>query len=171
MCIIIDTNTFINVFDRTSAEHNEFSPVLNWICNGEGKVVYGGTKYFKELRKLPYILNIYSELNRRNKGVPVSNDEVDKKTKIASEMIKHRDFDDQHLVGLLLESKCKLICSLDKRAHPYFIHKSFFPSKPPKIYSGKAHKKLLNRKNIAAICKPCTIMTTKQKVTFVKLLK
>lgn len=170
MCIIIDTNTLVNVFDSTSSEHNEFIPVFEWIYKGKGKVVYGGTEYFKELKKLPKMLTLFTELNKLRKGIYVSNLEVDKKAQIAADMIQHRDFDDQHLIGLLQESKCMLICSLDKRAYPYFTHNSFFSSKKPKIYRSKSNSDLLVEKNIAEICKPCLKTTKKQKEIITKLI-
>lgn len=170
MCIIIDTNSLAHVFNPESNEHLEFLPVHDWIINGKGKVICGGTKYFDELKKLPRILTIYAELKKKGKAIYVENDEVDKKAILAATVIQHIDFDDQHLIGLLQESKCKLICSLDQRAYPYFTHKNFFKSgNKPKIYRGKRNKALLNDKNIANICKPCTVLNRTQKLILTKL--
>jgi hypothetical protein len=49
MCIIIDADTLGLVFNPETKEHKKFKPVLEWINNGKGKIVYGGTKYEKEL--------------------------------------------------------------------------------------------------------------------------
>lgn len=162
MCIIIDTNTLPSVFDKRSLNHHEFEPVYNWIWEGKGQIVFGGTKYIKEIGKF---MAIFSELKKANKAIYINNDKVDKKEKIVSDLIQHKDFDDQHLVGLLLESKCKLICSLDERAYPYFTSSVFFSpaSKKPKIYNSKKIKKILNDHNIAQICKPCAATTNLQK--------
>ncbi len=77
---------------------------------------------------------------------------------VVSSRVAHPNFDDQHLVALLIISGCKLICSLDERAYLFFKHKEFFEkaSKRPKIFKGtKQNKNLLNDKNITGICKLC----------------
>src|ERR1017187_6880909 len=108
MCIIIDTNTLASVFKQNSANHAQFKPVFDWIVEGKGKVVLGGSKYASELGKYR---RFFSLLEKVGKAVSISNESVDKEQVIVSEMIVHHDFDDQHLVGLLRVSKCKLICS------------------------------------------------------------
>lgn len=45
MAIIIDANCLARVFDKTNIEHDEFVPVFDWIVNGKGKLIYGGSKY------------------------------------------------------------------------------------------------------------------------------
>ena len=162
MCIIIDTNTLASVFKSSSLNHNEFKPVLDWIINGKGKIVYGGTKYNLEVQKY-YAL--FSELRRMRKAVLIDNSSVDQYAKEAGDKIAHPDFDDQHLIGLLMVSKCKLICSEDKRAYPYFRHSYFFsPSrKKPKIYSGRGNMTLLTDQNIVTVCKPCGNLSISQK--------
>jgi len=153
MCIIIDTNTLASVFDENSMFHSEFKPVYDWVKTGNGKVVYGGTKYLEEL-KTKY-LAVFLELRRNNRAIYVNDDQVDAEEAIVSAMIQHANFDDQHLVGLLRISGCKLICSLDGRAFPYFKHPDFFhpASNRPKIYSRLRHQDLLTNRNIAPICK------------------
>lgn len=83
-------------------------------------------------------------------------------------MIVHPDFDDPHLVGLLRVSGCKLICSLDSRAFPYFRHSLFFnpASNRPRIYSTLSNSSLLCDRQIADVCKPCAPTTKKQKSIF-----
>jgi len=153
MCIVIDTNTLGSVFDITSANHQEFKPVYDWIVEGAGKIVYGGTKYKTELGKY---LSIFSTLRAAKQAIYIPDNEVDASETVVVAAIKDDDFDDQHLVALLLVSKCKLICSLDKRAYKYFRNKVFFSpaSKKPKIYSNKANAHLLSNRNIAEVCKP-----------------
>lgn len=170
MCIIIDTNVLVSVFNNKSTNHQEFLPVLDWISQGKGKIVYGGTKYSKEMGKY---IGVFNELRKAKKAIYIDNEKVNIQEKIASSKIQHNDFDDQHLVGLLIESKCKLICSLDERAYAYFRLPLFFSSSSqrPKIYSGKKNKKLLNDNNIAQICKPCSASTNAQKMIINKLLK
>ena len=163
MCIIIDANTLGRVFNQKSTEHEEFEPVLNWILNGRGKFVIGGSKYMREIGAK--YLGLFSEFGKVNKAVKVDNQLVNDMEIWAAAQVNDIDFDDPHLVALLLVSKCKLICSLDKRAYPFFTHKTFFPPgiDKPKIYSRKSNSDLLIDGNIAAICKPVKKLTVKER--------
>jgi len=152
MCIIIDTNTLPSVFDNKTLNHAEFKPVYDWINNGRGKVVYGGTKYVSEIGKY---LGLFIELRKENRAVYINDIKVDNEEVSVSHQIQHVDFDDQHLVSLLRVSGCKLMCSLDRRAYRFFKHPDFFypASKRPKIYRGFGNRNLLNDNNIADVCK------------------
>lgn len=163
MCIIIDTNCIPSVFDVESVNHEEFDPIHNWIIFGKGKVVYGGKKYFDEIDNK--YLDIFLQLRKAGKAVYVRDKDVDNEAKAISKIIQHKDFDDQHLVALLRVSGCKLICSKDKRAFPFFTHNIFFTprSNRPKIYTCKSNQNLLSDKNIADICKPCKKTTNAQR--------
>ena len=163
MCIIIDANTLPSVFDSNAANHIEFKHVLDWINNGKGKLVYGGTKYKQELNR--NYLKLFSIYSRARKAVLCNDGEVDAETKKVAAVIQHPDFDDPHLVALLRVSGCKLICSLDERAYTYFHHKSFFTpaSTRPKIYKSSRNADLLCDENIAEVCRPCLKATNEEK--------
>ncbi|SDE55532.1 hypothetical protein SAMN05216464_107149 [Mucilaginibacter pineti] len=161
MCIVIDTNVLGPVFNKKDAYHLNFEPVLDWIFNGQGKIVYGGSKYLSEITKYGKLFGL---LNSINKAVYIENGIVDDLTQKASEKIVHKDFDDQHLIGLLLASGCKLICTNDERAFPFIQHRLFFKSsKEPKIYHTKRNSKLLNPKYIAECCGHCRPSSNDQK--------
>lgn len=162
MCIIIDTNCLTSVFDVDSQNHQDFAPILDWIHNGRGKIVYGGTKYSGELKKY---LGIILQIRKAGKAVYIPDELVDQEEINVSSMIQHNDFDDQHLVALLRVSKCKLICSLDSRAYPYFRHTTFFnpAANKPKIYRSLGNSGLLCPNNIAEVCKPCENTTNAQR--------
>jgi len=164
MCIIIDANSLGSVFDKSAKGHEKFKPIFDWIFYGRGKVVFGGSRYFSEI--VGKYSALFIELRKANMAVPIDNAKVDATTKTVSKLLKHRDFDDQHLVGLLIVSGCKLICSLDDRAYPFFQHEKFFSpaSKRPKIYRGaKKNNELLINKNIADVCQPCRTTTKAQR--------
>lgn len=155
MCIIIDTNTFASVFDSNSEEHGEFRPVLNWIRNGKGKIVFGGTTYRNELRRARKYLAVISEFKKARKIVEVSNNEIDREQRRIESLITHRDFDDPHLVAIVSVSRCKLICSNDKRAYPFIKEASLYPraGMRPRIYSSSNNSDLLCDHYIADCCK------------------
>lgn len=163
MCIVIDTNVIASVFKSSSANHAQFKPVKDWIIEGKGQIVFGGTKYIQEIKG--NYLALFNQLKIAKKAVYVKNDLVDTEQSIVDKMLAHKDFDDQHLVGLLRVTKCKLICSLDSKAYPFFRHNLFFTpaASRPKIYSSVTNTNLLCDNNIAAICKPCSATTNSQK--------
>jgi hypothetical protein len=165
MCLIIDINVLGAVFDSKNSKHNHFEPVKTWILDGRGKVVYGGSRYIKELAKTPRYLRLLLQLRKAEKACYVENDKVDEAEKKICHEIRDEDFDDQHIVALLVVSKCKLICSLDERAYQYFTHPELFKpaSNRPRIYKQRANKSLLCQENIADICLPCEPTTNLQR--------
>lgn len=164
MCIILDINIIPAVFDDTNKHHKDFKPVFEWIYNGKGKIVYGGTKYYDELSRTKY-LNLIGNFRKAGKAIPVNNDSVDRETIIASRILKNKRFNDQHLIGLIRASLCLLVCTNDKNSIPFLTNTRFYiaPFKGPKIYSSKRNSRLLSDMNIAAICKPCQKTTNAQR--------
>jgi len=156
MCIIIDTNALSAVFNPADRSHPEFEPVSNWILAGKGKIVYGGTKYTHELGKMGKYLPFFVELQKKNKLVRVDDVRVDGREKEIKKMKQHSGFNDEHLIAIVIESGCRLVCTEDKASLPFIKDPVFYPKncKRPKIYSGKKqNKELLADCNIAPICK------------------
>lgn len=151
MCIIIDTNTLANVFEDDAQRHHDFLPVREWVLFGRGKVIYGGSKYTRELNKY---LGLFNELRKKKRAIYIDDHLIDAEEIVVGHQIQHANFDDQHLVALLRISGCKLICSLDERAYPYFRHEDFFgrAAKRPRIYNQYRNRDLLVQRNIAPIC-------------------
>jgi predicted nucleic acid-binding protein len=154
MCIVIDTNTLARVFDSTNKEHNNFQPVYEWIINGNGKIVYGGETYIGELLKANRYYKLILQLNKAKKAINISENLVNEHEKIVKELKKHRDFDDPHIVALIRASKCKLICTDEKRAIPFFKNIELYEKSTdrPKIYTSLKNKGLLIDRNISKVC-------------------
>ncbi len=157
MCIVIDTNTFSLVFSGRRDGHEEFRPVLRWIVSGKGKIVYGGSKYRGELRRAKRYLGIVSQFKKAGKVVEVNDQQVDARQRELEDSMQHRDFDDPHIIAIVIVSGCKLVCSNDSRAYRFVKMKELYPSRiqRPKIYRGKGNEDLLCDQNIADICRPC----------------
>jgi predicted nucleic acid-binding protein len=157
MCIIIDTNTFASVFNPESEHHGEFEPVFDWIINRKGKIVYGGSTYKAELSKGYRYLKLFGSFSKARKVVHIDDDLVDQYEEKLTDKVKHRDFDDPHLVAIAYISKCRLICTNEKRAIPFLGRKEFYPknSPRPKIYSKRSNANLLCDKYFAEVCNPC----------------
>lgn len=162
MCLVIDTNVLSCVFEVKNSKHNDFAPVLEWVLNGKGKIIYGGSTYISEIGKK--YLSIFTQLKTAGLAKKLNKNDVDTKEEEVRKTIIDDDFDDQHIVSILIISKCQIIVSCDKRAYPFFTHKIFFP-KPanrPKIYSSSKNSDLLCDKHIADICLPTKKTTNSQ---------
>ena len=155
MCVVLDTNAFGPFFDKSNKDHDEYKPVIQWIAFGKGKLVYGGTAYKKEMAKATKFLSLFANFNRSGKTILLDDKNVDNWQKKVREIEPSDKFDDPHLIAIILESKCKLICTNDKRAMPYIKDNKFYinEAKRPSIYSSKRNADLLSDKYIAQIFK------------------
>jgi len=118
-------------------------------------VVYGGTRYIRELERADRYLTVFVELGRINKAVKINDSAVDKQERRVSQKVNDKAFDDAHLIAILSVSRCRLICTTEKRAIPFLKDSSLYPKgvKRPKIYSRREHRDLLCDANIADCCR------------------
>lgn len=150
MCIVIDTCVFHRVFKDKSGP---FHSVKRWICRGNGKMVFGGSKYAAELSKMRAYVPLVAELQRAGRVVVLERCVVDKYESRVRAMEPDPDFDDPHLVAILSTSGCKLICTLDKRADKFLLKRGLYAGgRHPKIYRSTSHRRLLCDANIAKCC-------------------
>lgn len=160
MCLVIDMNTIPSVFNPNHENHEKYKPVLDWVINGKGKMVCGGTKYWAELKLISKYIPIFNQLNRAGKVVKIDDDVVDKKMIELMGLCSDADFDDPHIVALLVVSGCKVISSEDARSYPYIKRREWYPTgrAVPKIYKSSSFNiaaSILSDGNMAAICMPC----------------
>jgi predicted nucleic acid-binding protein len=173
MCLIVDSNAIPVVFNKSNQEHQDFEPILNWIINGNGKIVYGGKKIRDEYKKLVSYLRILKYLEDKRKIVRLNDDEVDKKQIEQEKIEKSRAFNDSHIVAMVIISKVRIVCTNDTKSLKYVKDSKFYPKdvKIPKIYSKAKHKDLLVDENIAPICKPCENSSKESISSLMNLLK
>lgn len=164
MCLVLDVNTFGAFFDQTNSAHGDFRPVLDWVVEGKGKLVYGGTKYKKEMAAVRKFLHFFAGLERAGKLVKVCDKEVDNYEADVTGKETDKDFDDPHLIAIIMASGCKIICTNDKRALPYLKKNVLYQGlvKKPKIYQSKKNSSLLGDQYIASICMPCGKLNKKE---------
>jgi len=161
MCLIIDTNVLHCVFGRTRDDHKDFQPVLDWIDKGKGKMIYGGTKYKRELAGCSKdFIDMLNKFNARRKIVKLPDKEVDHaeiEVKQIKEKLKvnDKDFNDEHIVAIVRVSKCRVVCSADSSSFKFIKDKQFYPRgiNPPEIYTKEKNKNLLNDRAIVEVCK------------------
>ena len=169
MCVIIDINVLGSVFRRESENHDDFEPIYRWISEGFGRIVYGGTKYKRELSKSRKYSRIFKHFNNARRVIKIPDEDVEtiekKISKELEEIIKPKiskhifdeRFNDPHIVSIAVVSKCKIVCTDDGGLSDFLKMSQFYPEgiALPKIYRNKSNRNLLNNNNIAEICKPC----------------
>ncbi len=151
MCVVVDTCAMHRFFDEKDVD---FSAINNWVYKGKGKIVIGGTKYRDELAKLSKITALIAELRRVNKVVIIDRKKVDDRVKALKILEPKADFDDPHIVAIVDESGCKIVCTLDGRSEKYLKRANLYnTSKRPKIYKKASHANMIRDANIAGVCK------------------
>lgn len=147
MCIVVDINVLAPVFNKSCERHKYFAPIKNWIEDGRGYFVYGGTKYKNELKRSPYY-KLVRLLKDAGKAISIDDNVVDDMEKTVIQKTKGTDCDDQHIIAILGASKCPLLCSDDKRSWEFIKNKSLYPKKCPRVRiytetSFSRHRKIL----------------------------
>jgi predicted nucleic acid-binding protein len=161
MCLVIDINVLHCVFGRTHKNHKDFKPVLDWIDKGKGKMIYGGTKYKEEFARCTKdFIDVLNAFNAKGKIVKLPDDKVEEAQK---EVMRRREnlkisdkaFNDEHIVAIVIVSKCRVVCSADSTSFKYVKDKRFYPenANPPKLYTKEKNKNLLNESAIVEVCR------------------
>ncbi len=155
MCIVIDTCVISSVLNPHSVDHREFRPVLEWISSGPGKMVYGGTKYKRELSNLKRYLGLISEWRRAGKCRILRDDLVDQEEARIHEESQDPDFDDAHILAILIVGRIRLVCTKDDRSIRKLKNKNLHPPKfrGPKFYTSARNVSLLSNRFIVGVCK------------------
>jgi hypothetical protein len=154
MCIIIDTNTWTPVTDTSAEEHAQFAPVYQFVFgeNAIGKIVFGGSTYLKETPKK--FLPLLKILTDKRRTIPLPTQMVDQREKELADLLTDPDFDDPHIVAMAQIALCKLVCTNEKRAIPFFKGtgkgKILWPKGMSKliIYQNLKNAGILSPKNI-----------------------
>lgn len=155
MCIVIDAPLLVSLFKTSDPNHEKYMPVLNWLVEGSGKLVFGGTTYLNELNAVSSILGVLKELEKVRKVVRISDQLVDAHRDEVKKIAPEKNFDDPHLVAIVRASNCRLICVNDPRSHKYLraVHLYESSKQRPSLYTREKNKHLLCDGNIAKCCK------------------
>jgi len=156
VCLVIDTCCFAEVFNERSRHHAKFKPIFKWVRFGNGKVIYGGSKYSRELADAG-CLGAVVELKKQQRAIPISNGKVDEIEASLKKKFPEPKFDDEHLVAMVIVSKCRIVCTIDKVAMSYLRRPDIYrPYKVerPRIYRGdKRNQELCCVHNIVEVCR------------------
>jgi hypothetical protein len=154
MCIVLDVNVFPEFFDSKNPSYNSYNKLRKWIFKGNGKLIFGGTKYREEVGQVKTYISVLAALDRAGKIVQLDDAAVDRIQTEVRAIEKSTKFDDPHLVAIVLCSKCRVICTNDVRALPYLKDLRFFKraADRPRIYSDDKNCRLINNRNIVCVC-------------------
>lgn len=136
MCIIVDVNTFSDVFIPSSAYYKHFSPIEKHITSGKSKLIIGGTKFINELSYREVLV----ELKRANKLVVADKSAVDSLHRKIEHAITDPKFNDQHIVALSCVSRARLVCTKDINLQKHLRNRAFYNRgiDRPNIYNEKS---------------------------------
>lgn len=154
MCFILDSNSFSKFFNPECDDFIEFKPLHSWLFQTSGvKLIIGGSQYKRELSKLSRYHKYLIELGKARKIANISDEVVDEETTAVKSKESDPDFDDPHMVALIIVSGCKIFASHDKRADKFIKKRKLYPkgTSRPSIYRNKSHVNLLNPSNIINI--------------------
>lgn len=158
MCLVIDICCLSMVFDERNEQHPRFISVLHWIADGKGRVIYGGTKYNSELREARKFVGVIAEFARSGKTIQIPDIDVDTIAAALKAKITDPKFNDEHLVALVIASRCCVVCTNDNVAIAFLkcpdVFSGYAGVSRPKIYRGhKSHKDLCCDEHIVGICR------------------
>jgi hypothetical protein len=154
MPIVIDICCLSRVFNKGNIEHANYEPVFHWIIKGKGAVFYGGSGYKNELRKMPRFLNFILQLKAIGKARNFDDVVVDAKQDELRSIIRDSDFDDPHIMALLIISEVGLFCTSDARSFKYITRGEFYRGHVPAIYTSLSNAEILADKYVPDKYKP-----------------
>ena len=137
MCLILDAN----MFGDFSATSEDMKPVVDWIKNKGGKIVYSATQKFqRELNDSPVVKKLFDGYREAGKLKLMPAEEVSSKVNTLNGLVS----DDKHIIALAMVSGCTLLASKDKALGKDFKNNNFI--RGGKIYKNQSHKRLLTKK-------------------------
>lgn len=163
MAVLIDVNTLPAVFSPSNLQHEDFRPVRDWVLTGRSTIVFGGTCYLEELKKIYRYMQLLLELQKVQKVKVLKKDSVDMAQKHIRTLEANPDFNDSHLVAIVSISGAKVLCSNDASSFRFIRDARLYPKNcdPPKIYTNVSHTprvELLCDQNLSDIDRPYILL-------------
>lgn len=146
--VVIDTDSLSRVLDEKNREHNEYVPLYRSIIEQKQTIIiYGGTKYNGELKRANKFLKLFSEFRKTGMAKDIDDQSVDKEEKRIIKKADDSNFNDHHIVAIVIIGRCNIICSKDSNSHEHYKNGRYYPSHftKPKIYNGLSSSDILTR--------------------------
>lgn len=158
MCIIVDSNTLAAVLNPTDSEHRQFKPVFDHINSGKSKMIFGGTRFDGEIRKMPKYIKILAEMKKANKIVYTPYNKVDELEAEIEKVYTDPLFNDKHIVALAYTSNARMVCTKDGVLKDYLHKTGAFYSKhkiKPIVFNERSRSRNMPTGNFRPKCNVC----------------
>lgn len=140
MCVIVDANLFSDVFSRPP--HSDFQPIHDWIDDGNGKLVFGGSKMAEEMDRVNNARRRIREWAQRGKALQVPSARVDARAR-ELERTDTCESNDTHIIALAQLSESRVLCSLDRALTNDFKNRTLLSGPKGSVYRKAEHRRLL----------------------------
>lgn len=161
MCVVFDTDTFGEVSDNSN---EDFEPLRNWISRERHTVIYGGSEYLRQLRKSGPFRRYLRGLEKTGQIHTLNGQVIDRTAVFLANRFISKNYNDHHIVAILLISGCKVVSSHDQGLHELIKDcwssggkmkiedATILLDNRPVIYQDQSHKVNLNRRSVSHCC-------------------
>jgi predicted nucleic acid-binding protein len=139
MCVIVDANLASRVFQEPAEA--DFAPVLNWILEQGGQLVFGGrlARELNEMERPRRFLRVLSQAGLA-RLVPDTSIAAEEAVVAAT---GHCRSNDQHVLALARVSGARTLCTHDRDLQRDFRDPRLISDQRGSIYQRKEHARLL----------------------------
>lgn len=138
MCLIIDANLASVVFSDKPSKN--FSPLIDWLTNKDGKLVVGG-QLASEVDRVSVARSFVRRLWQAGRARFIPETITAREATVVSDLC---DSNDPHVIALARISGARILCSHDKTLHKDFTNLGLISNPKGHIYQSAKHARLLN---------------------------
>ncbi len=141
MCLILDANRFGEAL--STPPNPDYRPIIDWLSvSNAGMVVFGGTKFLREIDRSTRARRWFIELQRAGRAKSIDRAAVDAEEKA----LRARGLcfsDDEHLVALARKSGARVFCTEDAALFKDVRNPALLSKPRGRVYRTKRHVALL----------------------------
>jgi len=142
MCLILDANRFGEAL--STPPNPDYRPIIDWLTasTSAGMVVFGGTKFLREIDRSTRARRWFIELQRAGRAKSIDRAAVDAEEKA----LRARGLcfsDDEHLVALARTSGARVFCTEDAALFKDVRNPALLSKPRGRVYRTKRHVALL----------------------------
>lgn len=135
--MILDTNRFSMVF--SDKPDPEYAPVVEWLFDGDGLLVFGGTQYRAEIARHAAAQRVFVQLARAGRARSVVDGPVDAE----AATLRACQSNDSHIVALARVSGARTVCTDDHELMIDIRKKALLDKPRGRVYQRTSHRHLL----------------------------
>jgi len=143
MCLIVDANRFGDVL--STPPKAAYVRLIDWLISpkGVGIVVFGGTKFRREIAFSEKARRWYVNLQRAGRAKSIDDAIVDAEERA----VRNRDIcesDDEHIIALARKSGARVVCTEDQLLWRDVKNAKLLTRPRGRIYRKRKHARLLH---------------------------